>query len=136
MTYYYNNTLYDYNSQYTSADQEVNDFLKSYEATAGLSRHKMYARRIPVRYNDWLKDGGSIPFHQEVEREPMVEMYIPQNRFRDLVEKQRWYGKVEEEAQYYKRIVEQYRADERVRDSNPAVQKAWRNYITLLELAR
>jgi hypothetical protein len=41
-----------------------------------------------------------------------------------------------EQAEYDKRIVYQLRADERVRNTNPAVAKAWRNYTTLLELAR
>jgi hypothetical protein len=131
----YYNYQYDYSQQMTD-EQEVNSFLKRHEATAGLSRHKLYARRIPVRYNEWLQDGGPIPFDQAVEREPMVEINMPQERFRSLVERERWYGKMEQEAEYYKRIVDQLRADERVRDDNPAVQKAWKNYLMLLELAR
>ena len=134
MTYYYNNTIY--NAPQVTAEDETNNFLKKYEAQAGLSRNKLYARRLPIRYNDWLHEGGPIPFHQEVEREPMIEMYVPQEKFRDLVERERWLTELEGEARYYKQIVEQWRADERVRDRNPAVQKAWRNYITLLELAR
>lgn len=134
MTYYYNNTLY--NAPQPTADQEVDEFLKRYDASAGLSRHKMYARRIPVRYNDWLKDGGPIPFEQNIEREPMVEMYIPQDRFRDLVEKERWVGKVEQEAHYYKKRYMQEVEDDKVRSRNPAVKKAWEHYQMLLELAR
>ncbi len=136
MSYYYNNKLYDYNSQYVSADQEVNDFLKRHEATAELSRRKLYARRIPIRYNDWLDAGSPIPFEQDVYREPMVEINMPQDRFRDLVEKERWVGKVEQEAYYYKKRYMQEVEDDKVRQRNPAVKKAWEQYQMLLELAR
>ncbi len=134
MTYWYDNRLY--NQPVNNPDKEVDSFLKRYEAQAGLSKHKQYYRRRPVSYRDWLHDGANIPFHQEVDREPMVEMYIPTHRFQELVEKEQWYRRLEEETDYYKKIVNQYREDERVRDKNPALQKAWRNYLTLLELAR
>ncbi len=134
MTYWYDNRLY--NQPVNNPDKEVDSFLKRYEAQAGLSKHKQYYRRKPVSYRDWATDGSNIPFHQEVDREPMVEMYIPTHRFQELVEKEQWYKRLEEETDYYKKIVNQYREDERVRDKNPALQKAWRNYLTLLELAR
>jgi hypothetical protein len=41
-----------------------------------------------------------------------------------------------ERAEYDKRIVDMVRADERVRDANPVVQKAYEKYLTLLELVR
>jgi hypothetical protein len=133
MTYYYNDQIYD---NKTTVDDAVAEFLKRYESTAGLSRHKMYARRVPVRYNDWLKDGSPIPFHQEVEREPMVEINMPQDRFRDLVEKERWTSKVEQEAHYYKKRYMQEVEDDKIRNRNPSVKKAWEQYQMLLELAR
>lgn len=132
----YSKTRYDCASEHLSAEQEVQVFCKKYEAQAGLSRDKLYAKRMPVSYRRWIDDGGPIPFHQEIEREPMVEINMPQERFRQLVEKDRWYNNLEREAEHYKSIVEQYRNDERVRSRNPAVQKAWEKYLMLLELAR
>lgn len=131
--YYYDNKIYNHP---TDCDKEVNEFLRRYEATAELSSRRYYSKRIPMNYRAWLNEGGNIPFHQEVEKQPMVEINIPQEHFQTLVEREKFYSSVEREADHYKKIVDQYREDERVRDKNPAVQKAWRNYITMLELAR
>jgi hypothetical protein len=132
MNYY--NQIYE--TTKITVDEAIADFLKRYESTAELSRHKLYARRIPVRYNEWLKDGGPIPFEQSIEREPMIEMYMPQDRFRNLVEQERWSGKVEQEAHYYKKRYMQEVEDDKVRNRNPSVKKAWEQYQMLLELAR
>jgi hypothetical protein len=133
---YYKNK-YDYATEHLSGSDEVHRFCKHYEAQVELTSNKLYAKRRPIHYQDWISDGsGSIPFDLKVEREPMVQIHMPQDEFKNLVEKERWYGRLEQEADYYKRIVEQYRNDERVRDSNPSVQKAWEKYLMLLELAR
>ena len=126
---------YDYSKNITSQD-EVNIFLKKYQAEAGLSKNKVYARRKPIRYQDWLSEDAGIPFHQEIEREPLVEIYMPQDQFRDLVERDRWYGQLEGEPRYYKERYMQEVEDDKVRHRNPAVKKAWDQYKMLLELSR
>ena len=119
-----------------TADKEVNFFLSKYESQAGLTNEKQYARRIPISYRDWQDRGAYIPFHQEVEREPMVKMYMPKHRFRELVEREDYLTRLEQDRNYNQSVVNMLRADERVRDENPAVAKAYRNYLMLLELAR
>jgi hypothetical protein len=124
----------NYNDKLTDP---ADKFLKQYEATGQLSRNKMYAKRPEYHYGRMRDyDYYSTTASFQIEREPYVEINIPQHRFKQLVERHEWYQKLESEADYYKGVVEQYREDERVRDRCPAVQKAWRNYITLLELAR
>ncbi len=130
----YYNYQYDY-SKTVSAQEETNQFLKKYQAEASLSKNKLYARPKPIRYQDWLIDGG-IPFDQEIEREPLVEIYMPQDQFRDLVERDRWYGQLEGESRYYKERYMQEVEDDKVRHRNPAVKKAWDQYKMLLELSR
>jgi len=66
----------------------------------------------------------------------MVEINMPQDRFRDLVEKERWTSKVEQEAHYYKKRYMQEVEDDKIRNRNPSVKKAWEQYQMLLELAR
>lgn len=134
MNYY--NTTYDYTSQTLSAQDETKQFLGKYNAQADLSRHKLYARPKLIRYQDWLKDGANIPFEQEIDREPMVEIYMPQDKFRDLVERDRWVGQMEAEARYYKQRYMQEIEDDKIRHQNHAVKKAWEQYQMLLELAR
>jgi len=123
-------------NQRYDADREVSQFLHVYEAQASLSRHKLYYKRRPLRYADWLADGGPVPFDQEVDREPMVEMYMPQDKFRRLVEREQEFRDLVNRNQDLFDKIQQLRSDEAVRNANPAVEKAYRNYKTLLELAR
>ena len=122
--------------QQYSADRGVNAFLDCYEARAGLSSRMVYQRRLPIRYIDWLDAGGPIPFDQEIEREPMVEINIPQHQFKRLVQRESEFQDLIHGNERAHRVLHQHIEDERVRDSNPAVQAAWMKYLTLLELAR
>jgi hypothetical protein len=123
-------------NQRYDADREVNQFLHIYEAQAGLSGHKQYYRRRPIRYTDWVNDGSPIPFDQYVDTEPMVEMYMPQDKFRRLVEREQEFRDLvrgNEESNYRLR---QSIEEEKIRNGNPAVKSAYEKYKMLLELAR
>lgn len=123
----------DYINQRYEADREVDRFLKGYEATAGLG-HKRYYRRQPIRFTDYL---GDTPYqHVDVETEQMVEMNIPQHQFRRLVEREAEFQDMIRHNERANQVLHQHRVDERVRNENPAVQKAYMKYLTLLELAR
>lgn len=116
---------------------DVDDFLKQYQARAMLSRDKMYAKPQRYRYSSdydftTYDCASSISF----EREPYVEMYIPQDEFRKLVEKERYYKKMSQQHDYATQVVNQQVQDEVVRKQNPSVEIAWRKYQMLLELAR
>lgn len=125
------NTATDYLGRQYDTERETNKFLHKYEAHAGMSG-RMYAKRQPIRYTDWK---GDIPFRQEVQTEPYVEMYIPQHRFRELIEQEKYVSYLEDRAEHNKVLVDKIRKEERIRDANPAVEKAWRNYQLLLKLA-
>lgn len=136
MSYY--NQKYDYTKATLSAQDEVNAFLKKYQAQAGLSKHKVYAR-LPRRRPMWIDYDEHNQIHPaefEVEREPMVEINMPQDQFRDLVERDRWVGQMEAEARYYKERYMQEVEDDKIRHHNPAVKKLWDQYKMLLELYR
>lgn len=133
------NRYKDYNNYLhsdRSPEEETDHFLKRYEARAELSRSKNYYKRVPLKYHDWLNDGSPIPFDLKVDQEPYVEINIPQHKFRELVEQEKYKRYLEERSDYDARIVDMLRADERIRDSNPAVQKAYEKYLILLEMAR
>jgi hypothetical protein len=123
-------------NQRYDADREVHQFLHIYEAQASLSDRKQYYRRRPIRYTDWLTSGGPVPFDQEVDREPMVEMYIPQDKFRRLVEREQEFRDMVGRNQEMFEKIQRDRIDEAVRKSNPAVAKAYEKYKMLLELSR
>ena len=115
------------------SEDDLNKFLKKFECTAELSRDKRYARR-PRSIPNW-RDSYAID-HINYSVEPMVEINMPQHRFDELIEQERYHSYLEDRAEHDAMIVQRLREDERVRDDNPAVQKAYRNYLMLLELAR
>ena len=133
----YYNQQYDYTKQTLGAQDEVNAFLKKYQAQAELSKDKVCAR-MPKFHLGRMRDYDpySPTTTIDYEREPAVEINMPQDKFRDLVERDRWVGQMEAEARYYKERYMQEVEDDKIRHRNPAVKKAWEQYQMLLELAR
>ena len=108
------------------------NFESKFEARIEDSReYKQYVRRMP--YNMW---DGKVPFESEVQVVPMKSIHLTSDNLERLIAEQRRMDILEDDAEYGKKVVSMLRNDERVRDDNPAVAKAYRNYITLLELAR
>lgn len=93
--------------------------------------YRQYVSRMP--YADW---NGNIPLNVEAQVVPMKCIHLPVERLEDLIREQDYLRYVEQRSEHALKVLDDLRADERVRDDNPAVQKAYRNYLTLLELAR
>ena len=108
------------------------DFESKYEARiTDSTEYKQYVRRMP--YNMW---DGKVPFESEVEIVPMKAIHLTRDNLERLVREQESMDRWMDEAEYAKKVLTSLRKDEQVRDDNPAVQKAYRNYLMLLELAR
>ena len=126
----YNFNAYD--KMRAEAPRSSKDFESKYEARIEDSReYKQYVRRMP--YNMW---DGKVPFDSEVEVVPMKAVHLTIDNLERLVRDQELMEHLQSDADYGKKLWTMLRADERVRDDNPAVAKAYRNYLTLLELAR
>ncbi len=93
--------------------------------------YKQYRRRSP--FDDYTWNGK---LEASIDVAPMRAIHLTDESLDRLIREQRYLHDLESDAEYGKKIVRMLREDERVRDSNPAVAKAYRNYITLLELAR
>lgn len=117
---------------------EVNKFLHRYEAQASIS-NKQYARRVPMSLSDYHRYNTAMDvydYETYVDREPYVEMLIPQHRFQEIIERDRYYSKLESELDYATRVVRQQAEDRLVRLQNPSVKNAYEKYKMLLEMAR
>lgn len=113
---------------------DPNNFLEKYEAQVALS-NKRYARRQPMRFSDW--NVHSVDYdYTTIQTEQYLEVTIPKHRLQELVERDRYFGEMERRFDYASTVVNQMIADEVVRKNNPAVEKAWRKYQLLLEMAR
>ena len=108
------------------------EFQSKYEARIEDSKeYRHYTRRMP--YYMW---DGKLPIDAEVQVIPMKAIHLSSDNLERLIAEQRRMDILEDDAEYGKKVVTMLRADERVRNDNPAVDKAYRNYLMLLELAR
>ena len=95
-------------------------------------------------YNQYVKQ--SHPYHRdfystdsykvEAEIVPMKAIHLTRDNLASLVSEQERLQRLGDDAAFHKRIWTQIHEDKRVRDSNPAVEKAYQKYMMLLELAR
>jgi hypothetical protein len=110
----------------------IKDFEYKFDARVEDSKeYKQYVRRMP--YHMW---DGKVPFDIETQVVPMKSIHLTTDNLERLIKEQYRMEELKSESKYAKEILSMLRADEQVRENNPAVQKAWRNYTTLLELAR
>lgn len=114
------------------ATKDLKYFESKFEARIEDSKeYRQYVRRMP--YDMW---DGKVPFAAEAQVVPMKCIHLTTDNLDRLVREQELMDHLKSDAEYGKKLWTMLRADERVRDDNPAVAKAYRNYLTLLELAR
>jgi len=121
-----------YDKMRAEAPRDSKYFESKFEARIEDSReYKQYVRRMP--YDMW---DGKVPFNVEPQVVPMKAIHLTIDNLERLIREQELMEHLQSDADYGKKLWTMLRADERVRDENPAVAKAYRNYLTLLELAR
>lgn len=117
------------------------EFNQQYEMHVRPSTRKL--RRVPrdlQRTNMWNVNISDEMLYQNnlfhVDEVDCVEITMPADRLDELEKLIAWYEGKEVHIKHYEDVVNQLRADERVRIENPTVDKAYKKYIMLLELAR
>ncbi len=116
-----------------------NDFFRKYDMQVYPSHRKM--RRIPRmrQYtNLWNITATEALARQSIDVEEIdcVDITMPIDRLEELENMIAWYEEREHKIKDNAEIVQMLRRDERIRIENPAVQKAYMKYLTLLELCR
>jgi hypothetical protein len=84
----------------------------------------------------YYKWDGREPYNIETQVVPMKAIHLTSDNLNRLVAEQEHMQNLKKDAEEGKRIWIRDCEDRRVRNENPAVEKAWRNYQMLLELAR
>lgn len=120
-------------------DEELRDtkrFLERFDAHITESRE--YRRTAYVRPPmDFSYYAPGTALHEMEHRvEPLVAIHLPREQFDRLMSEQIRMDRWRDEAEYAKKVLTNLHKDEQVRRDNPAVEKAYRNYQMLLELAR
>jgi len=115
------------------SDEDFDNFISKFECRIEDSReYNQYVRPAPY-YRDVC---SSDDWRMETKITPMKAIHLTSDNLARLVAEQERMERMESDAEYGKKLCNMLHADERVRDDNPAVAKAYRNYLTLLELAR
>ena len=125
---YYN----QWNHQVGAGDLEY--FVSKFECRVEDSReYNQYVRPAPSYHRDFY---DSDNYKMKTEVVPMKAIHLTSANLTKLVVEQEHMQRLSEDAEYGKRMWDQERRDQIVRDANPAVEKAYQKYVMLLELAR
>lgn len=120
------------NSKGSAGDLEY--FVSKFECRVEDSReYNQYTRQAPSYHRDFY---DSDNYKMETEVVPMKAIHLTSQNLKKLVAEQEHLQRLGDEAKFGNRLWAQLREDSRVRDSNPAVEKAYQKYMMLLELAR
>jgi hypothetical protein len=95
-------------------------------------RYNQYVRQSPY-YRDFYDSGD---YKMETKVVPMKAIHISTDNLNRLIAEQEHMLNLQKDAEEGKRLWIRDCEDRRVRNQNPAVEKAYRNYQMLLELAR
>ena len=98
------------------------------------SKRHYRTRSVPINYRDWQLGGGHIPFHQEVEREPLLKIYISEDNYTRLIESERRVEELDYRSKELESLRHKLLVEAEIRRKNPALQKAWEKYQMVLGL--
>lgn len=115
--------------------RDVERFSKRYGAYIGESRSYRERRAEPMMISDF-RDSYQYDFSRSTFDVPYVEIHMPQAAFEQFMQIEEANAYDAHQVNHAMSVLRQHRADERVREDNPAVRKAWQKYLMLLELAR
>jgi hypothetical protein len=125
----------DFQQQYYSKNdpRDIEFFQSKFDCRIEDSqRYNRYVRQEPY-YRDFY---DSSDYKMETKVVPMKAIHISADNLNRLVVEQELMYNLKKDAEEGKRLWIRDCEDRRVRNENPAVEKAYRNYQMLLELAR
>lgn len=115
--------------------KEVEEFCKKYDAQVGPSGQRRRRHRL-MTMQEWEAD----PFEPMPTWDvAMVEIHMPEDRFRALMEHDHWLEREFRQGDQYidsgaVRIVREYERECRIRHEHPSVRAAWEQYQIMLRL--
>ena len=129
------NYNYDYNHvKHRDNAGDLEYFISKFECRVEDSREYNQYMRGPNPYHRDFYDSDN--FKVETKIVPMKAVHLTSDNLARLVAEQEHMQRLSDDAEQGKRLWVQQREDRQVRDSNPAVEKAYQKYVMLLELAR
>ena len=123
-------------------DKEVKEFCHRYDAQVQPST-KMYHRARRIDYRVWSESDQETYQNCPIDRINCVEVHMPEDQFRALIENKRWLDEFEDynrgrrpQIHSVQKIIAQHEDETRLRHQHPGVMDAWQQYQTMLQLVR
>jgi len=121
-------------------DKEVKEFCHSYDAQVQPST-KMYHRARRIDYRVWSESDQETYQNCPIDRINCVEVHLPEDRFRALIETKQWLDKFDDRNRgrsihQTQKIIAQHEDETRLRHQHPGVMDAWQQYQTMLQLVK
>ena len=124
-------------------EKNLAEFCHKYDATAKPS-HTKYRRIKRMDYSMWSESDPTVFNTLPCEDIEMVEIHMPMDRFRALLEHDDWISKAglldnrhfTNNVSRVAHLIVEHDEECRLRHTNPALKKAWENYQMLLRLVR
>ena len=118
---------------------ELKDFCENYEVKI-LNDQKRRAKYHPARFfTDPTRADIIRNDTDQFETEKVVTLEIPEGRLRALIEIERrffkWHKHTQGEIDMFQTLMDKEREEAYLRQSNPAIQKAYEQYSIMLNLA-
>ena len=114
--------------------RDLEYFISKFECRVEDSReYNQYVRQTHPYHRDFY---STDDYKVEAEIVPMKSIHLTRDNLASLVAEQEHMQRLSDDVERSKRMWVQQREDREVRDSNPAVEKAYQKYVMLLELAR
>lgn len=117
-------------------NKEIHEFCYKYEAYVKPST-QMHRRVRQITAKSWNYDNFNQIYEVPYEQVPCVEIHMPEDRFRALLEHDEWlYKSVQNgirsnEAHY---IIQQHDLETRLRQQHPGLKDLYDQYQTMLKL--
>lgn len=121
--------------------KRLNEFSYKYNAQVRPSSQR-WRRAIPVPYSSFKEQGISAFIEQDYETIAMVDITMPEDRFRALLEHDSWIENAGlQDNQHFannvmrvSNLIIQHERECRLRNQHTAVQKAWEQYQIMLKM--
>jgi hypothetical protein len=122
-------------------DKKLKEFCYKYESIVGPSK-RMLRRTVPIPFSTFQEQGFSAFDTREVKDIPMVEITMPEDRFRALLEHDAWVeraglqdnGFFNNNVMRVSNLIVEHERECKLRAEHSAVQKAWEQYQIMLKM--
>lgn len=117
----------------------VDEFCRKYQAEIRPSNRRV-RRAVPVPYSVFEAQGTSVFDTRQYQDIPMLDITLPEDRFRALMEHDHWLanaglhdnGHFTNNVMRVSNMVVEHERECRLRQEHPALQKAWEQYQIML----